>query len=128
MKKLIFIVCLITSPFITKSQSPTADEISQLIKSGDSKELSKFFNTTIELNFNDERKNYPKTQAELVLKNFFQKYPPIEFEYKHQGTSSEGLRYFIGSYKSKDAVFVTLIRMKPINGKYFIHKIEFTRE
>lgn len=128
MYKIIIFIGLLFLPCLLKAQTPTAEEISTMIKAGDSKELGKFFNSNIELNVNDERKNYPKTQAELVLKNFFQKNPPLDFEYKHQGTSAEGLRYFIGSYKSKDAVFVTLIRMKAVSGKYLIHKMEFTRE
>lgn len=68
------------------------------IKSGSSKELSKFFSTTVQLNIEGDKINYSRNEGENVIRNFFKKYPPVDFKIIHQGQSKEGLNYAIGKY------------------------------
>ena len=67
------------------AQSEVINNLRAAIKAGSSKELVKSFNTMVELNFEGTRKNYSKSQAELVMKEFFKKYPPEDFQYIHKG-------------------------------------------
>ncbi len=77
------------------AQEVVIDNAKTAIKSGSSKELSSYCNKVVELNFDGDKSTYSKTQAEFVLRDFFKKYPPTDFEYIHQGASREGLRYAI---------------------------------
>lgn len=98
------------------------------LKAGSSKELAKYFHETIELNINGEGANYSSVHAEIYLKDFFKKYEPVDFEYAHQGSSSDGLKYAIGNYSFAGGSFRVLIRTKSFNGVYKIYIIDFHRE
>ena len=98
------------------------------LKAGSSKELAKYFHETIELNINGEAASYSSVHAEIYLKDFFKKYEPIDFEYAHQGSSSDGLKYAIGNYSFSGGSYRVLIRSKSINGSYKIYIIDFHKE
>ncbi len=98
------------------------------LKVGSSRELAKYFNETIELNINGESANYSSIHAEIYLKDFFKKYEPVEFEYAHQGSSSAGQKFAIGSYSYSGGSFRVLIRSKPFNGVYKIYIVDFIKE
>ncbi len=110
------------------------------LKSGNSKDLSKFFHNTVELKISDDEaeggtnSNYSKTQAEYVLKGFFKDKPPQDFIYVHQGTSKEGLKYTIGKYTYRDnagkvaGTFRVFMKLKQYDGSYLIDEIDFSKE
>ncbi len=98
------------------------------LKAGSSKELAKYFHETVELNINGENENYSNVHAEIYLKDFFKKYEPVDFEYAHQGSSSEGLQYAIGNYSYSDGNFRVLIRTKKFSGVDKIYIIDFLKE
>ena len=127
--------CVITLIFVfwgyeeVYSQSDVMNNVRAAIKAGSSKELSKYFNETVELNFDGEKSSYSKTQAEFVLKDFFKKYPPIDFQYIHQGASRGNfLKYAIGKYTFENGSFRVLILFKNTDNRYFADSIDFTKE
>ena len=73
------------------------DEVGSAIRSGDSKSISKYFGSTIDLTINSQEEVYSKAQAELILKDFFSKNNPKTFTIIHKGDSKEGASYAIGS-------------------------------
>ena len=111
----------------SQNESLFAD-VRSALKAGSSKELSKYFNDTIELNISGESGNYSNVHAEIYLKEFFKKYEPVSFEYAHQGSSSDGLKYAIGNYIHANGTFLVLIRAKKFNGKEKIYIIDFSKE
>ena len=110
------------------AQSETIKNVRTALKAGSSKELVKNFNRTIELNFDGEKSNYSRTQAEFVLRDFFKKYPPSDFQYIHQGASKQGLTYVIGKYTFESGSFRVLLYIKKFNESYFVDLIDFSRE
>jgi hypothetical protein len=98
------------------------------LKTGSSKEFVKSFNTMVELNFEGEKSNYSKSQAELVLKEFFKKYPPVDFQYIHQGSSKQGLTYVIGKYTFENGSFRVWILIKKFDKNFLVDSIDFSRE
>lgn len=110
------------------AQSDVINNVRAAIKAGSSRELVKNFNNTIELNFDGEKSNYSRTQAEFVLRDFFKKYPPSNFEYIHQGASKQGLTYVIGKYTYDGGAFRVLLYIKKINDTYMVDFIDFSSE
>jgi hypothetical protein len=109
------------------------------LKSGNSKDLSRYFPNTVELKISDDdvdatNNNYSKTQAEYVLKGFFKDNPPQDFIYVHQGTSKEGMKYAIGKYTYRDnagkvaGTFRVFLKLKQYEGSYLIDEIDFSKE
>lgn len=103
----------------------TTDQVKQALNAGSAKELTKYFNNITELKINDKGANYSQIQSESILKEFFQKNPPMNFDYIHKGSSPEGLKYNIGMYNAKSGTYRVVILMKEVNGKYVVDTINF---
>ena len=110
------------------AQENVINNVQTAIKTGSSRELSQYFGSIVELNFDGEKSSYSKSQAEFVLKDFFKKNPPKDFEYIHQGSSKQGFRYVIGKYTIENSSFRIWILFKKDNDQYFVDTIDFTRE
>ncbi len=110
------------------AQSEVINNMRVSLKAGSSKEFVKNFNNMVELNFEGEKSNYSRSQAELVLKEFFKKYPPVDFQYIHKGSSKQGLTYVIGKYTFEDGSFRVWILIKKFGDDYLVDSIDFSRE
>lgn len=110
------------------SQAETINKVKEAIKAGSAKEISQHFYQTIDVTLEGDIQNYSKTQAEYVLKEFFQKYPPSSFMIVHQGASKAGMPYAIGQYISGENTFRVWLRIKKSDNAYLIHEISFIKE
>ena len=124
----ISLIFVLTLSLEAKAQSEVINNIRAALKAGSSKEFVKNFNTMVELNFEGEKSNYSKSQSELVLKEFFKKYPPTDFQYIHQGSSKQGLTYVIGKYTFESGSFRVWILIKKFGENYLVDSIDFSRE
>jgi hypothetical protein len=118
----------LASSMNASAQSEVLNNVKAAIKAGSSKELVKNFNSMVELNFEGTKSNYSRSQAELVMKEFFKKYPPQNFQYIHQGSSKEGLTYVIGKYNYESGSFRVWILVKKIDSKFVVELINFNKE
>lgn len=110
------------------AQSEVVDDFKEAIKAGNSKECAKYFNESVDVTIEGDLKNYSKTQAEYVLRDFFKANPPSSFTTVHQGSSKGGLAFAIGQYKSKDKTYRVWMRLKKASDQYLIHEISFLKE
>lgn len=100
----------------------------EVIKAGNSKEMVKFLNQSVDMNLDGEVNTYSKTQAEFALRDFFKKHPPKDFSIVHTGSSKGGLQFAIGRYLSNNESYSALIRVKEVGENYLIHEINFVKE
>ncbi len=113
------------------AQSDVFSGAKTALKAGNSRELARHFNNNIELIVESENVEFDKvsnTQAELILKNFFQKNPAKDFNYVHQGSSPEGAQYSTGTYQAQNGKYLVYMVLKQFGGKYMIDRIDFRRE
>ncbi len=88
-------------------------EIVKALEKGDSKSISNYFNSSVELIFSDSQKVYGKSQAEQILKNFFINNGPGEFRYKHlHKMDKDNAQYFIGELRTAKGLYRLNIYMK----------------
>lgn len=113
----------------TKEDNELADRIKMSFRSGNSKMLTLCLNPDLELVIDSEKIDYQHisaSQAEILLKSFFQKNPPISFQYVYQGSSNSDVRYSVGNYKSRNKDFlIYILTKKTSGGKYMINTIQF---
>jgi hypothetical protein len=127
--KFIYAIGLSALPWLGLAQTnPTLLQIAEAFKSGDAEKVAVFFNTQVELNFDDEKANYSKNQAEVLLKEFLTKNKPTSFEYVHQGTAKEGRLYAIAKYKTQKLSFNVYILLKQVSGSYKIDTLDFSND
>src|SRR5687767_1178088 len=99
------------------------ERISLAMQTGNSKEMAKYFDNTVEIN----EESYSKAQAEMVLKDFFTKNKPASFKMIHNG-SSQGSQYGIGMLITDKGTYRTYIYLKPKGTSLFIQSISFEKE
>jgi len=124
---LVVITTSISATLIINSDDIIAD-IGNAIKSGSAANVSKYFNSTLDLTTPDNEGTYSKTQAELILKDFFTKNPTTSFTINHNGSSNDGSLYAIGTYVSNSSSFRTYFLLKKVNTGYLIQKLEFDQQ
>lgn len=124
MKQLLICVLLVWG----QGEDGIIRDIGMALKAGSAKELIKFCNQTVEIKIEGKSSNYSKTQAEVILKNFFAKYPAKNFEYIHQGSSPEGLKYNIGRYTHNNGNYRVVMFIKKIGNNYLIDTLNFSKE
>jgi hypothetical protein len=122
---LVFIFLLFAVPTVNGQDKDTGDEIARLIRNGNSRELARHFNASVQLTLPDDEGRFSRTQAELIIRNFFSKYPPKSYVINHQGSSSDGSRYYIGVYKSANTTFRSYYLLKQVSEKALIHQLRF---
>lgn len=88
------------------------DEIIKRIRSGNAQNVSFFFNSTIELAIPGYDDTYSKSQAEILLKEFFNRNIPLSCSIDHKGFSGGTGRFANGTYESKDSKYKIYILLK----------------
>ncbi|GAB2619549.1 DUF4783 domain-containing protein [Belliella aquatica] len=122
-----FFVLLSLSLFTFASTEVENEVIFVSFKNGSSKDLARHFENGVELNINGSQGEFSKNQAELVLRDFFKKYPPEDFEILHEGYSGEQIKHYIGTYTSMGEAYRILIKGKIYQEVYKIYSLEIIR-
>jgi hypothetical protein len=130
MKKKIKITFLFVLSIGVLIASPDIFEnVNAAIRSGDARQVSRYFSKNVDLTILSQEEVYSKAQAELILKDFFAKNAPKSFSFIHQGLSKEGSKYAIGSLVTTQAAkFRVYIYIKQAAGAEFIQEIRFEKE
>jgi Domain of unknown function (DUF4783) len=102
--------------------SQVPEVISLALKNGNSPELSKHFNNEIELIVLDIENVYSKSQAQVILKDFFKEYNVENFYIKHQG-DKDNMHYVIGDLVTSNKTFRISFILKTINNQLLIHQL-----
>ena len=100
------------------------DEVISALRSGNSAELSKYFDDNVELTLPDKSDSYSKAQAQLIVKDFFGNNGVKGFDLKHKGDSPGG-HFCIGTLQTNSGNFRTNVFMKTKNGKEVVKEIRF---
>ncbi|MDL5047373.1 DUF4783 domain-containing protein [Oscillatoria amoena NRMC-F 0135] len=103
-------------------------QVTETIKAGSAKELTKFLNPTVDVTIEGKVENYSKAQAEFVLRDFFKAHPPNEFSIIHQGQSKGGQPFAIGQYKSQNETYRVWMKLKVSDNQQLIQEISFVKQ
>ncbi|HPG74004.1 MAG TPA: DUF4783 domain-containing protein [Bacteroidales bacterium] len=102
-------------------------KIFQAMKLGNVDELSKYFNTSIELVVLDKEDVYSKQQAVQILKTFFSKYKVKNFTLLHQGGKEEA-QYAIGTLETEQGNFRVYFLVRQKGTTALIHQLRIEEE
>ncbi len=109
------------SPFTLQSN---IDEVIGALRTGNSTELSRYFDDNVELTLPDKSDTYSKAQAQLIVKDFFGNNVVKGFDLKHKGDSPGG-HFCIGTLQTNAGNFRTNVFMKTKDGKEVVKEIRF---
>ena len=103
MKKagLLFLFCLFSVlGQASNTGGDVVDDISRLFKEANTKELSKYFSTTVSMSLLKDEGVYSKVQAEIVLRDFFGRHNPQEVSLVHRLDSNPNFKYVVLQLKT----------------------------
>jgi len=84
------------------------DDIASCIRSANTKELSKYFSSTVSMTLMNDEGIYSRVQAEIILRDFFSKNTPTNVKVAHRLDSNPNFRYVVLNLEtSKDAYRVS---------------------
>ena len=126
-KKSLFliIICSIFMPLDSFQDTKVEEEIIDCFQTGNSKNLSGYFNQNVELTLLGNKNIYSKAQAKQIMSKFFNEHTPESFKIL-TSTSENKAQNIIGLLVTKDEIFRVYILFKQNNQKKYIHilKIE----
>ncbi len=118
-------------PHKPASDTELANAVRSSLLTGNASQLSAHFAKTIELVIDTEKVDFPAVpadHAELILRQFFRKYPPYGFQFVYEGTSHR-LRYRTGTYTTHGSAFTVYVLMhQTANRQYVIHTLHFRKK
>lgn len=123
MKK-IFTLLTLASVLVSFTPPLSIDEVIAGIRSGNAAQVAKHFDNTVEITTPGKGNSYSKSQAEMVLKDFFANNVIKGFEVTHKGENG-GNQYCIGNLVTKNGTYRTTIYMKLKNDKQLLQEIQF---
>jgi len=125
MRKIFFLSTVVIA-FLMSAFKPITglDDVINALKGGNAQELSKYIDENIEISLPDKSDNYSRTQAVMVLKDFFNNNGVTGFDVQFKGENGGG-QYCIGNLKTKSGVYRTTVFMKSNEGKQVIKEIRF---
>jgi hypothetical protein len=103
-------------------------EISDAIRAGNAREVSKHFGNRVELTVQTSESICSKTQAEVILKDFFDNHTPTNFRIIHQGSSTKGSKYAIGNLTTNNGSFRTYLFIKQVGNVYKIQELRIEKD
>jgi hypothetical protein len=106
----------------------TLESITAAIQAGNAKQLAQYFDNNVDITVYNKEEMYSRTQAELVIKDFFSKNTPTSFKIIHKGASNQGSEYAIGTLVTSVGSFRTYIYIKQKGTSYFIQEIRFEKD
>lgn len=120
---------IVTSIFLswtTFSDVPYA-KIERAFESNNATEIVGLGKEKILINVLGKESAYSKSQASLVLKDFFTKHPGSAFEFVFKGKESADGTFAIGNYTSQNQKFRTTIHFKKIGSVFKIESLTIER-
>lgn len=107
------------------AQDDQFDQIVTAVKEGNSKSLAAHFGATVELSLPDHENTYSDSQGEMIMRDFFKKYPPSGCTIIQKGTTNTSTRFAICEFTSGNAQFQLYIHLQKEKDEFLIRKIKF---
>ncbi len=113
---------------VMPASSGIIESIASAIKGANSGELARYFSNTVEIQIPGKEGTFSKSQAEMIMKDFFSRNPVTSYAVNQQGSSNGGAQFMIGTYKSGKTIFHVYVLVKPVGGQLLIQQLHFESE
>lgn len=120
-----FAVLLLGGLLLTAFTSfSSLDDVVNALKTGNPDQIIKYFDNTVEITMPDKSNTYSRSQAELVLRDFFNTNTVKSFDVQHKGENN-GSQYCIGNLVTKGGTFRTTVFMKQKGDRLVLQELRF---
>ena len=127
-KSTLFTLILTFSMFVSKGQA--LEDMVNYVRGGDVAAMSKFFDDIVTVTMQSTQSAYSKTQAEMVLKDFFAKNTVKEFVVMQNGTApNNNSRYAFGNLVTSTGNFqlYILLKLRTSDNSFVLKEMRFEK-
>ncbi|HAZ24369.1 MAG TPA: DUF4783 domain-containing protein, partial [Algoriphagus sp.] len=78
-------------------------------------------------NINGQQGDFSKSQAEIVLKDFFKKNPPLKFSLVFRSENNPSLSSYIGDYQSGKGIYKVFIKVNQQDAQIKVYSLGFVK-
>jgi hypothetical protein len=100
------------------------DDVIRALRTGNAQELAKYIDDNIEISLPDKSESYSRSQAVMVLKDFFSTNGVKGFEVQFKGENA-GNQYCVGKLLTNSGSYRTTVFMKSKDGRQLVKEIRF---
>jgi hypothetical protein len=105
MNRLLVLLLTLVLALGLQAQDVTRDKVVQAMRTGNATELAAQFIPNIDLTVKETSEVYSRSQAEQIIRKFFNDHPPVDLVIEHSGVSKFGDKYFIGILRTRNGYF-----------------------
>ena len=124
MKLLAFLLLFVPVSLLAQ----TDEHISEALKTGNVKEFCKYLGGDISVKIIDQEDVYSRTQAEMIIRDFFEKNRHQSYTARHCGTSRNGAQYSIGRLVTSTGTYRTSYFTKKNGDSLIIQEFRIEKE
>ncbi len=118
-------LCIFSGISASYAQDDVFRQVEIAVQNGDASAISQMIKGSADITIREEEGTYTNTQAEFVLKSFFQKNPPKMAKLMHKGMSNN-MVYSIGTYTTTSNTNLRLyVLLKQDTGRYYLQELRF---
>ena len=104
------------------------DSVVVALKSGNANMLSRFFDNRVDISLPDRSDNYSRSQAEMIIKDFFSSNGGVKSFEPKQRVENSGSNFVIGMLNTHNGRYRTTIFMKQKGDKQLLQEVRFQQE
>jgi len=117
------ILLLLINISITQAQNQENRNIENAIRTGNSQQLSEYFNNNIQLKIENKNNVYSKIQAYKIINNFFEQHKPVSYQVNSEKQRGDS-KVILGNINTETITYRIIYRLVPTNGKNLITYME----
>ena len=102
------------------------EEVVSALRTGNVPQLARYFDDRIDPSLPGQSDNYSRTQAEMILKDFFSSNPVKDFQVKHKGENN-GSEFCFGVLLTKSGNYRVKLYMKQKGERQVLQEIGFLK-
>ncbi len=122
--KRIFTLLFLSLTLFSFTKRLGIEEVVASLRSGNASQIAKYFDNTVEITLSEKTNSYSKSQAEVILRDFFNNNSIKDFQVLHKGDNG-GSQYCIGKLVTRSSAYRTTIFMKQKGDKQLLQEIRF---
>ena len=111
---------------LTPFQSIPFNDIEKAVAEADANKVISYSTDKILVSIDTKESIYSKSQATIVLKDFFAKHPAQSFTFTIKTLKQENISFASGVYASKDAKYRITFQFKKVGEEFKINKISIS--
>lgn len=100
------------------------DDIALAMRSGNINQLARYLDTRVDISLPEKSDTYSKSQAELIIRDFFSTNVVRNFLVKHKGENS-GLEFCIGVLQTRNGDYRTTLFIKQKGDRLLLQELRF---